>query len=52
MLAYQCMLALKNVIRNVQGNQEGLPIFETNLLMVFTDYIVLLGEKKSTIQTQ
>jgi len=40
------MLALKNVIGNVQGNQEGLTLFETHLLMVFTDYIVLLGEKK------
>jgi hypothetical protein len=39
------MLALKNVIRNVQGNQKGLTLFETHLLMVFTDYIVLLGEK-------
>jgi hypothetical protein len=39
------MLALKNVIRNVQGNQEGLTLFETHLLVVFTDYIVLLSEK-------
>jgi hypothetical protein len=45
MLVCQCILALKNVIGNVQGNQEGLTLFETHPLMVFTDYIVLLGEK-------
>jgi hypothetical protein len=39
------MLALKNVIRKVQGNQEGLSLFETHLLTVFTDYIASLGEK-------
>ena len=39
------MLALKNVIRYVQGNQDGLTLFETHLLMVFTDCIVSLGEK-------
>jgi hypothetical protein len=39
------MLALKNVISNVQGNQEGLILIETHLLIVITDYIVLLDEK-------
>jgi hypothetical protein len=39
------MLALKQVIKNVQGNQEGMTLFGTHLLMVVTDYIVSWGEK-------
>ena len=42
--------ALQYAIRKVQVNQDGLKLSVTNLLLVDTDYVNILGRSLHTIQ--